>query len=72
MVRNKNIPCKYKYLGNKNSDMVSMNSLISSRMGQSRNPQELEYYWTKHRETTGGKIRNMFKEYIQLNNKAAK
>ena len=51
---------------------VSMNSLMTSRMAQSRNPEELKHYWTKHRETTGSKMRDLFKEYLELNNKAAK
>ena len=51
---------------------VSMNSLMTSRMAQSRNPEELKHYWTKHRETTGSKMRDLFKEYLDLNNKAAK
>ena len=58
-----------KFNGNKRT--VTLGSLMSQRMGQSRNPEELEYYWTKHRETTGKKMREMFKEYLQLNNKAA-
>ena len=41
-------------------------------MAQSRNPEELKHYWTKHRETTGSKMRDLFKEYLELNNKAAK
>ena len=56
----------------KSNKKVSMNSLMTSRMAQSRNPEELEHYWTKHRETTGSKMRDLFKEYLELNNKAAK
>ena len=56
----------------KSNKKVSMNSLMTSRMAQSRNPEELKHYWTKHRETTGSKMRDLFKEYLELNNKAAK
>ena len=52
--------------------MVSLEPEITLIMGESRDPEELEYYWTKHRDSTGGKMGEMYKEYIKLTNKAAK
>ena len=54
------------------SKVVSLEPEITLRMAESRNPKELEYYWTKHREVTGLKMRDMYKEYIKLTNKAAR
>ena len=54
------------------SRVVSLEPEITLRMAESRNPKELEYYWTKHREVTGSKMRDMYKEYIKLTNKAAR
>ena len=54
------------------SKQISLEPEITLKMGESRNPKELEYYWLQHRDTTGKKIRNMFKEYVKLTNKAAR
>ena len=54
------------------SKKVSLEPEITLTMGKSRDPDELEYYWTQHRESTGTKMREMYKEYIELTNKAAR
>ena len=54
------------------SKLVSLEPEMTLRMAQSRDPQELEHYWTQHRAHTGQKIREMYKEYVKLTNKAAK
>jgi len=54
------------------SKQISLEPEITLKMAESRNPKELEYYWLKHRDTTGKKMRNMYKEYVKLTNKAAR
>ena len=54
------------------SKKISLEPEITLKMAESRNPKELEYYWLKHRDTTGKKMRNMYKEYVKLTNKAAR
>ena len=41
------------------SKKVSLEPEITLTMGKSRDPDELEYYWTQHRESTGTKMREM-------------
>ena len=54
------------------SKLVSYEPEIVLRFGESRDPDELEYYWTEYRKQTGSKMRDMYKEYVQLTNKAAR
>ena len=54
------------------SKKISLEPEITLKMGESRNPKELEYYWLQHRDSTGKKMRNMYKEYVKLTNKAAR
>ena len=53
------------------SKLVSLEPEITLILGESRDPKELEYYWTEYRKVTGQKIRNYYKDYIHLTNKAA-
>ena len=41
-------------------------------MAKSRNPEELEYYWTQWRKATGERFRDLYLEHIDLKNEAAK
>ena len=54
------------------SKKVALEPDITLTMGKSRDPDELEYYWTQHRKATGSKMKDMYKEYVKLTNKAAK
>jgi peptidyl-dipeptidase A len=51
--------------------LFSLDPEITLTLSKSRDPDELEYYWTQWRAQTGVKIRDMYKDYIKLNNKAA-
>ena len=57
---------------NDNSKNVSLEPEMTLKMAESRNAEELKYYWLKHRDTTGKKMREMYKEFIEFTNKAAK
>ena len=57
---------------NDNTKMVSLDPEISLRLAESRDEKELEYYWTQWREVTGKQMKNMYKEYVHLTNKAAR
>lgn len=57
---------------NNSENLVTLDPEMTLALAESRNPQELEYYWDKHRETTGGKMKAMYQKYIDLTNQAAK
>ena len=40
-------------------------------MSESRDPEELQYYWEQWREQTGEKYLDQYKQYIDLYNEAA-
>jgi peptidyl-dipeptidase A len=44
---------------------------IEEIISTSRNAEELAYTWTAWRDASGRPIREMYKEYIALSNKAA-
>jgi peptidyl-dipeptidase A len=54
------------------SKLLSLSPELSLIMSKSCDLDELEYYWTQWRDKSGAKIRDMYKDYIKLNNKAAK
>ena len=56
----------------KTRKQLSLEPEITKLMAESRNPEELEYLWNQHRETTGEKMRENFKQYLDLTNKAAR
>lgn len=56
---------------NNTSNMVSLEPEMTLRMAESRHPEELQHYWVQHRASTGGKMREMFKKYLEWTNKAA-
>ncbi len=51
---------------------VSLEPEMTLRMAESRDPEELKHYWKAHRQSTGAQIRDMYKDYIKMVNKAAK
>ena len=57
---------------NDKSKSVSLEPEMTLKMAMSRNAEELKYYWLQHRDTTGRKMRDMYKEFIKFTNKAAK
>lgn len=56
------------------SKMLSLDPDITLILAESRDPEELEYYWTHWREVTGKEIRNKnyYEQYVDLRNKAAR
>ena len=57
---------------NDESKFVSLEPELTERLAESRDPKELEYYWTYWRKVTGKEIKEMYKEYVNLTNKAAR
>ena len=55
----------------KNATMLLNLTEIKNKLAESNDPEELEYYWTQWRMETGGKMRQMYLQYIELTNKAA-
>ena len=51
--------------------MVRLEPDLKVILAESRDPKELEYYWTKWRQQTGVKMRDLYQEYIDLTNEAA-
>lgn len=45
---------------------------ISTIIADSRDPKELEHYWTQWRAASGAKMRDIYLEYIDLTNEAAR
>ena len=41
-------------------------------MSESRDPEELQYYWEQWREQTGQKMVDQYKQYVDLYNELAK
>jgi peptidyl-dipeptidase A len=54
------------------SKLLSLSPELSLVMSDSRDPDELEYYWTQWRDMSGAKIRDLYKDYVRLINKAAR
>lgn len=55
---------------NKNETM-SMEPEITKIFDNSRNPDELKYYWTQWHDLTGTPVKKNFFEYVNLRNKAS-
>ena len=51
--------------------LVRLEPDLTLILGESRDPKELEYYWSQWRQFTGAKIRDLYQEYIDLTNEAA-
>jgi len=50
----------------------SLEPELTLAMAKSRDPDVLKYYWTQWRDRSGKQIRGMFKDYVDIYNKAAK
>ncbi|XP_043189736.1 angiotensin-converting enzyme-like isoform X1 [Amphibalanus amphitrite] len=50
---------------------LSLEPDLSEIMANSRDPEELEHVWLAWRENTGKKMRNSYKEFVELINEAA-
>ena len=57
---------------NDESKFFSLEPEITLRLAESRDPKELEYYWTYWRKVTGKQMKDMYKEFVNLTNKAAR
>ncbi|XP_023319903.1 angiotensin-converting enzyme isoform X2 [Eurytemora carolleeae] len=49
----------------------SLEPELTQTMAESRDPAELEYYWTQWRDQSGKQIKDMYKEYVEHYNNAA-
>ena len=54
------------------SKMISLDPDIRDIAARSRDPDELEYYFTEYRRATGREMRDLYVEYIDLTNEAAR
>lgn len=69
----KNIFAKAKVPRYKDGSVLySLEPEITNILENSRNPEELKYYWTKWHDMTGKPNANDFWKYVQLRNEAAK
>ena len=55
----------------KGSKLLSFAPDVKRIMSESRDPEELQYYWEQWREQTGQKYLDQYKQYIDLYNEAA-
>jgi len=62
---------KVKEFSDKEKD-YSLEPELTKEMAQNRDPKMLGYYWTQWREQSGKKIRDQYKEYVDVYNEAAK
>ena len=44
----------------------------SAILAESDDPEELEHYWTQWRTASGAKMRDIYMEYVELTNHAAR
>lgn len=61
--------CSYKDPGDCS---LSLEPHIQERLSNSRDPEELAHYWKQWYDTAGTPMRENFRKYIELSNKAAK
>ncbi len=54
------------------SRLVRLEPDLTEILASSRDPEELEYYWTRWREETGEKMRDLYIDFVKLSNEAAK
>ncbi|XP_040570335.1 angiotensin-converting enzyme [Lepeophtheirus salmonis] len=52
--------------------LLSLEPDLKEIFSNSRDPQELAYYWKEWRAASGGKMRELYKEYVKFVNMAAK
>lgn len=56
---------------NNNSELMSLEPEITNILLNSRNAEELQYYWVQWHDLTGKPSRDNFFKYVELKNKAA-
>jgi len=61
-----------KVLEYESISILDLDPELTEKLATSRNPKELQYYWEQWREATGVKIKDMYNQYVNLNNEAAK
>ena len=54
------------------SKLFSLEPELEEVLAESRDPRELEYYWTEWRNATGRKMRDLYLRYVELSNEAAR
>ena len=54
------------------SKMLSLDPGITEALAKSTDPMELEYYWTEWRKVTGREMRDLYVQYVELTNEAAR
>ena len=54
------------------SKKLSLDPGITEALAKSRDPKELEYYWTEWRKVTGREMRDLYAQYVELTNEAAR
>ncbi|KAJ0177868.1 hypothetical protein K1T71_006741 [Dendrolimus kikuchii] len=64
------VVCAYNSACNTDDGLKNMNDILSI-FKTSNNTKELAYYWKVYRDTTGKKIRPIFKDYVTRMNKVA-
>ena len=55
----------------KGSKLLSFSPELKKIMSESRDPEELQYYWEQWREQTGEKMVDQYKQYVDLYNEVA-
>ena len=45
---------------------------IETILAESEDPEELEHYWSQWRTASGARMRDMYLEYVELTNHAAR
>lgn len=63
--------CKYGEKPSEKCTKFTLDPEISDRMAESRDYEELKYYWKSWHDNSGKKMREDYKSYIQLLNNAA-
>jgi len=59
-----------EYESNKRN--LDLDPELTEKLATSRNAKELQYYWEQWREASGMKVKDMFSQYVNLINEAAK
>lgn len=54
------------------SKLFSLEPELKEVLANSRDPEELKYYWSEWRNQTGAKFRDLFLEYVELTNEASR
>ena len=55
----------------KGGKLLSLEPELTETMSKSRDPAELQYYWEQWRHQSGGRMSEMYRQYVDLYNEAA-